>query len=221
MPRKLDPNRKRRAKTDPPPAVVLPDEEGVHRATVDGIELLLANRAGSLDDALEQVLGDGEEAMVDPEGPEDKGGRPAAWQPEFIEIARRLAQLGATDWEAAQFFGIRMQTLYRWQHSYPGFSEALKVGKELADDRVERSLYRRALGYHHDAVKIFNNKDTGTTVVPFVEHVPPDVTACIFWLKNRRREIWRDKIDHEHKGNVTVVRKVYDADDRKEGGDNG
>ena len=51
---------------------------------------------------------------------------------------------------------------------------------------VERSLYHRANGYSYDAVKIFCSKDGKVTKVPYREHVPPDVTACIFWLKNRK-----------------------------------
>jgi hypothetical protein len=51
--------------------------------------------------------------------------------------------------------------------------------------RVERSLDQRAVGYERDAVKIFCSKDGKITKVPYREHVPPDVTACIFWLKNR------------------------------------
>jgi len=35
-------------------------------------------------------------------------------------------------------------------------------------------------------------------LVPYQEHVPPDVTACIFWLKNRRPVQWRDLHDQRH-----------------------
>jgi len=31
---------------------------------------------------------------------------------------------------------------------------------------------------------------------PYVEHVPPDVTACIFWLKNRDPQHWRSAQEH-------------------------
>jgi hypothetical protein len=58
--------------------------------------------------------------------------------------------------------------------------------------RVERSLYQRAVGYHHDAVKIFCKKDGEIIEAPYVEHVPPDVTAQIFWLKNRDPAHCRD-----------------------------
>jgi hypothetical protein len=28
--------------------------------------------------------------------------------------------------------------------------------------------------------------------------VPPDTTGCIFWLKNRRQQQWRNVQKHEH-----------------------
>jgi hypothetical protein len=38
---------------------------------------------------------------------------------------------------------------------------------------VERSLYRRAVGYHYDAVKIFMPSGADKPVyAPYVEHVP-------------------------------------------------
>jgi hypothetical protein len=72
-------------------------------------------------------------------------------------------------------------------------------GKEAADDRVERSLYQRAIGYEYDAVKIFNANGT-PMIVPYRAVMPPDTTAMIFWLKNRRPVRWRDVHNHEHRG---------------------
>lgn len=128
------------------------------------------------------------------------GGRPTSFKPEYVEQARKLAQLGATDREAAEFFEVAESTLYLWKHTQPEFSEALKVGKETADARVEQSLYRRALGYSHDAVKM-HVVDGAVSLTPYTEHYAPDTTAAIFWLKNRRRDQWRDKQDL----NVTVI----------------
>jgi hypothetical protein len=73
-----------------------------------------------------------------------------------------------------------------------------EVGKEEADARVERSLYMRAVGYSYDAEKIFCDKNGKVTRVPYREHLPPDVTAQIFWLKNRDPAHWRDawQVDH-------------------------
>ena len=68
---------------------------------------------------------------------------------------------------------------------------------EEADTRVEQSLYQRAVGYSFKSEKIFY-KDGEVTRVPIVEHVPPDVTAQIFWLKNRDPARWRDAWQVEH-----------------------
>jgi hypothetical protein len=133
------------------------------------------------------------------------GGRPSKFKREHIEQARKLAGLGATDREVAEFFGVSEATLHRWKHEHPEFCESLKVGKDAADARVEQSLYRRALGYSHDAVKIAVNAQGEVTQVPFTEHFPPDTTAAIFWLKNRRKDEWRDKQDIEHSGSVAVT----------------
>jgi hypothetical protein len=73
--------------------------------------------------------------------------------------------------------------------------DVLKIGKAEADKRVERSLYERANGYTYDAVKIFMPAGVKKPVyAPYREHVPPDVTAGIFWLKNRDPAHWRDGV---------------------------
>lgn len=119
-------------------------------------------------------------------------GRPTSFRPEYIDQARKLAVLGATDREAAEFFDVAESTLYLWKHTQLAFSEALKVGKEAADDRVVQSLYRKAVGYSFDSVK-YHAYEGDVTQTPCVEHVPPSDTAAIFWLKNRRPSEWRDK----------------------------
>jgi hypothetical protein len=121
-------------------------------------------------------------------------GRPSKYKPEFCEQAAKLCKLGATDRELADFFGVKEWTINRWKAEYPEFSHSLKLAKDEADNRVEQSLYRRALGYSHDAVHVSNFKGD-VTLTPIVEHYPPDTTACIFWLKNRRPDMWRDKFD--------------------------
>lgn len=89
-----------------------------------------------------------------------------------------------------------MRTIYRWKAEHEVFCQALKIGKDVADERVTRSLYARANGYEHDEVdiRVIEGKIVQT---PIRKHYPPDTTAAIFWLKNRRKEEWRDKIDHE------------------------
>lgn len=117
--------------------------------------------------------------------------RPSKFKPEFVTQAEKLANLGATDREIADFFGVEERTLHRWKADHPDFCHALKVGKASADERVEQSLYRRALGYSHDDTH-FSSYEGVVTATPYVKHHPPDTTAAIFWLKNRKPAEWRD-----------------------------
>src|SRR5881409_1569630 len=111
-------------------------------------------------------------------------GRPSGYKPEFAAQAEKLCLLGATDMEMADFFEVSLKTIANWKHNHPDFLLALKVGKEAIDDRVERSLYQRAVGYKYEAVKIFMPAGASEPVyAPYIEHCAPDTTACIFWLK--------------------------------------
>lgn len=128
-------------------------------------------------------------------------GRPSDFKPEFCQEAEEQCRNGATDEELADYFDVSTRTIYRWKAAYPEFCQALKTGKETADERVERSLYAKAVGYTFDSEKVFQFQ--GQIVrAPVKEHVPPDTTAAIFWLKNRRAENWRDKSEVHHKHSV-------------------
>jgi hypothetical protein len=130
------------------------------------------------------------------------GGRPSKYDRRFVEEARKLALLGATDDEMAAFWDVSVATLNTWKSAHPEFLEALKEGKLSADAKVAERLYSRATGYSNPhAVKIFMPAGADEPVyAPFTEHYPPDVTAAIFWLKNRQRWKWRDRQEHEHTG---------------------
>lgn len=130
-------------------------------------------------------------------------GRPTLYKPEYAEKTRELCQAGATDADLAEFFGVSIRTISNWRDAHPEFLRALKVGKSDADDRVERSYYQRAVGYTFEAVKIFMPAGAEAPVyAPYLEHVPPDTGAAFNWLKNRRRDEWRDKQEVEHTGRV-------------------
>jgi hypothetical protein len=118
-------------------------------------------------------------------------GRPTSFKPEYIAQAEKLCALGATDLEIADFFGVDVRTIYRWKSDHDNFCQAIKVGKEIADERVTRSLFARANGYEHDEVdiRVVNGQIVQTPIRKFY---PPDTTAAIFWLKNRRPAEWRE-----------------------------
>ena len=121
-----------------------------------------------------------------------KMGRPTDYKPEYVEQARKLCGLGATMPQIADFFGADVSTVERWAVRYADFRGALKVGREPADEAVEQSLYHRAMGYSHPSEQVMNVN--GRIVrVPVMKHYPPSEVACLFWLKNRRPDTWREK----------------------------
>ena len=107
-------------------------------------------------------------------------GRPSKYKPEFVELARKVAKLGATEQEVAEVLGVSKSTLNNWKGEHPEFLDSLNVGREQADARVTEALFHRAVGFRHNAVKILQHQGK-PIVVPFVEQVAPDTTACIFW----------------------------------------
>jgi hypothetical protein len=126
-------------------------------------------------------------------------GAPTKYKPEYNEQVYKLCLLGATDKETADIFGICEATLNNWKEDYPGFLESIKRGKTDADANVAKSLYKRATGYTVDTVKVFQFQGE-PVIVPVVEEIAPDTGAAMAWLKNRRKEQWRDRQDIEHTG---------------------
>lgn len=142
-------------------------------------------------------------------------GRPSRYKEEFNDQAQKLCRLGATDKELADFFGVAVSTLNLWKKSHPQFSESLKAGKQLADAEVADKLFLRATGYSHPDVHISNYQGE-VTITPITKHYPPDPTSMIFWLKNRRPDLWRDKPEPEDTdANVTPVKVEISVKDAR------
>lgn len=126
------------------------------------------------------------------------------YNPEQLGLVAGWARDGLTDAQIAHNLGIHIDTFYEWKKRYPDFSEILKKNKEVVDREVENALYKRALGYRYDEVTYEN----GLEVKRVQKEALPDVTAQIFWLKNRKRDVWRDRQDVEHGGKVGVEHAV-------------
>lgn len=112
----------------------------------------------------------------------------------------KLCRLGATDKDMAGFFGVSEQTFHTWKKAHPDFLDALKEGKQRADAEVADRLFKRATGYSHIDTKFATFEGKITDSKEYVKHYAPDTIACIFWLKNRRPDLWRDKVGLEHTG---------------------
>jgi hypothetical protein len=115
--------------------------------------------------------------------------------------------LGLTEEQIADHFAIDYVTFCRWKNEIPSFFKALVEGKLPADANTARSLYQRANGYDHEAVKIFLGKDGKPIILHYIEHHPPDVGAIKTWLFNRRPDLWKEtsrQIDMRAKIEVEV-----------------
>jgi hypothetical protein len=121
-------------------------------------------------------------------------GRPSSYDPRLVDKVYKLALLGSTEEEMAEIIEINHDTLYEWKKAHPEFSDAIKRGKHDADANVADRLYQRAMGYSHQAVKIFMPAGAEEPVyAEYTEHYPPDTQAASLWLRNRQPEKWRDR----------------------------
>lgn len=138
-------------------------------------------------------------------------GRPTKYVATNARQALKLCQMGATLADLADFFSVTVKTIQTWAHTYPEFEEAIRVGKDPADERVVMSLYMRAVGYDRVVTQDVLDKDGNIVTLKKTNHYPPDTTAMTYWLKNRRRTEWRDKHEIEF-GMVGEFERMSDAE---------
>jgi hypothetical protein len=141
-----------------------------------------------------------------------KAGRPSDYKPEFAAQAAKLCRLGATDAEIAVFFEKDERTIQRWTVDHPEFCQALKDRKMASDMEVADRLFPRAKGFEYVVEQAFKVKrveyqdgkkvseQEEIKVVQLNQVAPPDTTAGIFWLKNRRKVEWRERQEAPQKG---------------------
>ena len=142
------------------------------------------------------------------------------------------ARDGLTDQQIFHNMGIGCRTFYEWQEKFPQFAQAIKKGKAPVDFEVENALLKRALGYDIEEIitdieeipiKV-KGKDgeaeTGIKTKKHIRkvkrHVPADVTAQIFWLKNRRPGRWRDKIETAPEQGSELLQSLFDLERRSQ-----
>ena len=132
-------------------------------------------------------------------------------EPNKLILLEGWARDGLTDEQIAEKMGIGTTTLYRWKDEYREIRESLKKGKEVVDRLVENALLKKATGEVRTLRKPIKVKEVlyenGKRLaererIEYAEeevYIPPDTTAQIFWLKNRKPEEWRDKRNVESK----------------------
>ena len=105
------------------------------------------------------------------------------------------AKSGLTDEQIAKNIGINRTTLYDWKKKETNIADALKRGKEVIDFEVENALLKKALGYTITIKEEKLDKDGCVHTLEKDVHIPPDTTAQIFWLKNRKPNNWKDRVE--------------------------
>ena len=127
------------------------------------------------------------------------------------------ARDGLTDEQIAKNLGISIQTFYTYKEKYLEFFESLKKGKEVVNREVENALLKRALGYTYEEETIEELADGTIKTKTVTKHMAGDTTAQIFWLKNRKPDVWRDKTAVEHSGEIkTEVQTLTDEELNKQ-----
>lgn len=125
-------------------------------------------------------------------------------KPEKLTLLEGWARDGLTNEQIAKNIGVTERTLYKWlieDEKHPERSQiihALKKGKEVVDFEVENALLKSAKGFYvEEADDYYERSEDGFLVLVrrkvTKRYVPANTTAQIFWLKNRKSDVWREK----------------------------
>ena len=105
------------------------------------------------------------------------------------------------------------RTVDNWIARHPDFAEAVRSGRVAADARVARCLYDRAVGWQHTVKRTVMHRGMARTLKDVVRY-PPDTQACIFWLRNRRPEMWRERAVRSNDGSIDLMAELDAAGER-------
>lgn len=163
------------------------------------------------------------------------GGRKEEYKAEYTELAFNYALLGADDEDLGRMFEVSERTIGVWKRKHLEFSSALKDGKDKADSKVAKSLYKRALGYEYDEVtfervdnkvnleigvkngEVCDMKTSDTYKKRIItKEMPADVKAAIHWLNNRQAKHWREKKEVDHSSEIVIKLTQEEALEMKE-----
>ena len=133
-----------------------------------------------------------------------------------LKYIQCLARDGLLEKDICKKIGVGVSTFARYKNENKELREALKIGKEDIDYQVENKLLKRAMGYKYTEKEKITDSDGNVTIKEKMKEVPPDVTAQIFWLKNRKKNTWRDRWDIELEDDKPInINLVAPASDEK------
>ena len=117
-------------------------------------------------------------------------GRPSLFSETVLTKILELYGKGLTDEQVSEIIGVHVNTLRRWKDKKETFRWATKEAKMVADELIEASLFKKALGFNY-----FEEQSTKDGIVALQKYSTPDTKAQIFWLKNRRSQDWKDRVE--------------------------
>lgn len=127
--------------------------------------------------------------------------------PNFENIVKWLMH-GDTEAVIARKIGVSLSSFNLYKTQYSEFKDVIKKGQQDFDFQVEESLKKRAIGYEYDVAETTIERDEDgfekKKIRKAKKHVPPDVTADIFWLVNRMPERWKNLRETKISGDVQV-----------------
>ncbi len=144
-------------------------------------------------------------------------GRPSSYKEHYAQQVYKLCLLGAKDTDIASFFEVCEATINNWKIEFPDFLESIRNGKKISDMEVADALYKTTqdrIVIEQQAIKcksVFYNEEGKRVeeevikIVDVEKTIPADFRSQSFWLKNRKSDVWRDKQEVEHSGNVGTV----------------
>jgi len=143
----------------------------------------------------------------------------------FMQQVYYLAKGGFRNEDLAEFFKVSGDTINSWISKKEGFAEALHEGRWMFSLKVSETLGQRALGYDYTETETAEHVTRAGDIVTLTKkthkHMPPDVTAIIFYLKNRQRDLWQDvnrtEIDARFQVNVSksIETDEFSEEERK------
>lgn len=153
-----------------------------------------------------------------------KPGTPAHWKKDYTRMIFWMALAGLQDAEIANIIGIQQNLLDHWKKRYPDFKEALMKGRVESVAVASYNMFRAGNGFEHMAEKIIPNRvkeyhpDTGRVIserteilrVPYTKKYPPNVAALTKFLAAKYPEVWGDRSEVVHTGEVNHKVKAAD-----------
>ena len=138
-------------------------------------------------------------------------GRPTEYKELFNEQVFEMALLGLSDVQMSNILGVSEVTFNAWKHKHPEFLKSLMRGKEDADGKVAKAMYKRALGL--TIIEEALTKDG--QIVQLRKELPPDTPAAKHWLANRQRKLWTNNGESTMYTNepLIIIRTEGDKDE--------